>query len=235
MVTTKIKLFLIWKESWLAAGVHNAERVKITWEVFRKLDDAWSLVGTGIDVWLVPQTVMPNVSSYIHVYDRGPNERLVLSKFFNNMVPPNKVFCKDHHFNCNFFLITVFYNQICVGYKLGLWVKSELMLSFISVKWNPSIPIMIDTLRPRQNGRHFTDYFFNCIFLNENVWVSIKISLKCVPESTVYKKSSLVQVMTWRRTGAKPFPEQGWPVHRGICESPGLNVWDNLKLNWRYK
>ena len=26
-----------------------------------------------------------------------------------------------------------------------------------------------NTLRPRQNGRHFPDDIFNCIFLNENV------------------------------------------------------------------
>ena len=32
----------------------------------------------------------------------------------------------------------------------------------------------INTLRPRQNGRHFTDYVFKCIFVNENVWISLK-------------------------------------------------------------
>ena len=35
----------------------------------------------------------------------------------------------------------------------------------------------INTLRPRQNGRHFPDYILNCNFLNENVWILIKISL----------------------------------------------------------
>ena len=40
------------------------------------------------------------------------------------------------------------------------------------------------TLRPRQNGRHFAD-IFKCISLNENVWISIKISLNFVPESSV--------------------------------------------------
>ena len=29
----------------------------------------------------------------------------------------------------------------------------------------------IDTLRPRQNGRHFADNIFRCILLNENVWI----------------------------------------------------------------
>ena len=38
---------------------------------------------------------------------------------------------------------------------------------------------VINTLRLRQNGRHFTDDIFKCIFLNETVWVPIKISLVC--------------------------------------------------------
>ena len=41
--------------------------------------------------------------------------------------------------------------------------------------------MQINTLRPRQNGRHFADDIFECIFLNENVCIPIKISLKFVP------------------------------------------------------
>ena len=40
------------------------------------------------------------------------------------------------------------------------------------------------TLRPRQNGRHFQDDILNCIFLNGNVWISIKIPLKA-PRSLI--------------------------------------------------
>ena len=29
--------------------------------------------------------------------------------------------------------------------------------------------LIINTLRPRQNGRHLPDAIFNCIFLNENI------------------------------------------------------------------
>ena len=45
----------------------------------------------------------------------------------------------------------------------------------------PTGPMRINTLRPRQNGRHFPDDIFKCIFLNENEWISIKLSLKFVP------------------------------------------------------
>ena len=38
----------------------------------------------------------------------------------------------------------------------------------------------VNTLRPRQNGHHFTDDIYKYIFMNENVWISIKISLKFV-------------------------------------------------------
>ena len=37
-----------------------------------------------------------------------------------------------------------------------------------------------NTLRPGENGRHFADDIFKCIFLNENVWIPIEISLKFV-------------------------------------------------------
>ena len=41
----------------------------------------------------------------------------------------------------------------------------------------------INTLRSRQNGRHFADDIFKGIFLNENVSIAFKISLKLVPKS----------------------------------------------------
>ena len=42
--------------------------------------------------------------------------------------------------------------------------------------------ICFNTLRPGQNGRHFPDDILKCIFLNENVWILIKISLKFIPK-----------------------------------------------------
>ena len=65
----------------------------------------------------------------------------------------------------------------------------------------------VNTLRPRQNGRHFTDDTFKCIFLNENVRISFKISLKFVPWSPITNIIALVQIMAWRRPGDKPLSE----------------------------
>ena len=43
----------------------------------------------------------------------------------------------------------------------------------------------INTLRPRQNGPYFSDDIFRRIFLNENVWISIEISLKFIPKHPI--------------------------------------------------
>ena len=48
---------------------------------------------------------------------------------------------------------------------------------------------------------------FNRIFVNENIGISIKISLKFVPKVPSRNKPPLVQVMAWRRTGDKTLPE----------------------------
>ena len=67
--------------------------------------------------------------------------------------------------------------------------------------------IQLHKLRPRQNGRHFADDIFICIFLNENIWIAIKISTKFVPEGPINNIPTLVQIMAWRRIGDKPLSE----------------------------
>ena len=94
-----------------------------------------------------------------------------------------------------------------------------------SVKWAPALRSLagsgwhwiysssigdtarINTLRPRQSGRHFADEIFKCIFLNENVWIPITISLKFVPKGPINNIPALVQIMAWRRPGDKPLSE----------------------------
>ena len=39
------------------------------------------------------------------------------------------------------------------------------------------MPSWFDTLRPRQNGHHFSDDILKWIFFNKNLWISIRISL----------------------------------------------------------
>ena len=53
----------------------------------------------------------------------------------------------------------------------------------------------LNTLRPRQNARHFPEDLFKCIFANENVWISLNISLAFVPEFRINTIPELVQIM----------------------------------------
>ena len=48
------------------------------------------------------------------------------------------------------------------------------------------------------------DDIFKRIFLNENVWISIKISLMFVPFDN---RSTFVQVIAWHQISDKPLPE----------------------------
>ena len=66
---------------------------------------------------------------------------------------------------------------------------------------------LFNTLRPRQNFRHFPDHICKCIFMNENVWISITISLKFVPKGPINNIPASVLIMTWGWSGDKPLSE----------------------------
>ena len=53
----------------------------------------------------------------------------------------------------------------------------------------------VNTLRLRLNGGHFPDYIFKCISSNGNIWISITISLKFVPKSSINNIPALVQMI----------------------------------------
>ena len=52
--------------------------------------------------------------------------------------------------------------------------------------------------------RQFADDIFKRIFLNENAWISLKISLKFVPKIRNNNVAALVHIMAWCRPGDKP-------------------------------
>ena len=115
-------------------------------------------------------------------------------------------------------------------YKFMRWIKPRIIEYFVFCLWDACVfcrnhhwqqttqtcmfphplsglPLFIITLRLRQNGRFFADDIFRYIFLNENVWISIKISLKFVPNGLINNIPALVQTMAWRRLGNKPLSE----------------------------
>ena len=80
-----------------------------------------------------------------------------------------------------------------------------------------------NTLRPRQNDRHFADVILKRILLNENVWISLKISLRFVPKVPVNDIPSLIQIMAWHRPSDKPLFEPMMVSLLTQISSPGLN------------
>ena len=66
------------------------------------------------------------------------------------------------------------------------------------------ILLLLNTVRPKQNGRHFPDDIGKCIFVNGNVWISIKISPKFVLKGPINNIPALVQIMALHRPGDKP-------------------------------
>ena len=75
--------------------------------------------------------------------------------------------------------------------------------------WQSILPLVtyFNTLRSRPNGCHFADDIIKCIFVNVNVHILIKISLRFVPKGQINNIPALVQIMDWHRPGDKPLSE----------------------------
>ena len=80
-------------------------------------------------------------------------------------------------------------------------------LSKINFGWNVHHSLSVNTLRPSQTGHHFPDDIFKFTFMNENIWIDIKTSLKLVPKGPFNNIVALVQIMAWCRPGDKPLSE----------------------------
>ena len=80
------------------------------------------------------------------------------------------------------------------------------------------VKLWSDFIEPTKDySYHVADDIFNCIFLHENVWLSIKISLNVFPMGRINNIPALVQIMAWHLRGDKP-----WLVYRTIYASLGL-------------
>ena len=77
-----------------------------------------------------------------------------------------------------------------------------------------------------QNGCHFPDDIFRCIFANEKLCISIQISLKFIPKGTIDNKSALVQVMAWHPTGDNALPE---PM---LTQFIDTYMWHQEEMSW---
>ena len=90
--------------------------------------------------------------------------------------------------------------------------------------------VEVNTLKPRQNGRHCIDDIFKWIFLNENVRFPTKISLKFVPKGLINNIPLLAQIMAWCRPGDKPLSEPMMVIlstHICVTRPQWVNAWTN--------
>ena len=102
---------------------------------------------------------------------------------------------------------------------------------YMNQYWPRSMtPQWVNTLRSKQNGRHFPNDIFKCIFLNENVhvWISLQISLKFAPKVWINNIPALFQIMAWRLLGDKPLSEPmmvSKPLSEPMMVSLLMHIW----------
>ena len=120
-------------------------------------------------------------------------------------------------------LVIMSQNRASIGWSGIVWIftRKERSLDFnesnphlLMTFWfggaiwhHETLSALVNTLRPRQDGRHFPDDTFERIFLKENVIILIKISLKFVPNGPINNIPALGHIMAWRRPGDKPLSE----------------------------
>ena len=92
--------------------------------------------------------------------------------------------------------------------------------------------IVLNTLRPRQNGHYFADNTFKRILFKEHVIISIKVSMKFVPKVPINNIPALVQIMAWRHPDDKPLYEAMMVnLQTHICVSIWVNsLYENPML-----
>ena len=78
-------------------------------------------------------------------------------------------------------------------------------------------------LRPRKNCRRSANGISKYIFLNESVWMSLKVSLKFVRKFWIHNVLALIQIMAWRRPGETHYLNQWGLVFWRIYASQSVN------------
>ena len=107
-----------------------------------------------------------------------------------------------------------------------------------------SVITSFNTLRSWQNGHYFLNGIFKCIFLNGNVWISIRISLRFVCQGPFNNIPAMVQIMVCRRPSDKPLSGSMMvrlPTHIYVTRPRLLGLlnwkwvsWLNIKITWCY-
>ena len=128
----------------------------------------------------------------------GPAAVAVLSRWRLSVTICARMFYDTFVFNFGFYPLwwCIYYHWCLYFYQKDFTVMYSCIFTYECVfyyvpgqRWPnkqvKSINLKVNTLRPTQNGRHFPDDSFKCIFLNKNVLIFIKISLKFIPKGSI--------------------------------------------------
>ena len=109
----------------------------------------------------------------------------------------------------------------------------EELLSICLCSESQSHEDRLHTLRSRQNGHQFPNDNFKCIFLNENIQIAFKISLKFVPrvQLTIFQHWFRLWLRAGQATGHDL--NQWWLIYRRIYMSLSLNELTSKKALWQ--
>ena len=111
-------------------------------------------------------------------------------------------------------------------------VRNDRKCNYISMFSKLNSAWGFNTLRQRWNRCHFADNIFKCIYFNEDVWISIKMSWKFIPKGPINNIPALVQIMAWW-PGDKPLSEPMMiilPIHICVTQPQWINT-RGLKLH----
>ena len=110
-----------------------------------------------------------------------------------------------------------------------MWINTQWIFALLEIVGCRELKA---SLTPRQNGCHFPYHIFQWIFMNESVWISIKISLKFVSKCPINIIPALLWIIAWRWIGNKPLsePMPGWIVYWCIYASLGPKELKSLTM-----
>ena len=173
----------------------------------------WCVYSDGSAVWVVGGNLMNEKYNHLTLWQIS-----LCSSYVDELVQERRISCALStelllsctnpsicQLRCDHFLFFSIYLGIFMEYKYAatLDMQSILSLFVIAGEW-----AKCNTLTYwGPNGRYFADDTFKLTFLNENVGISTKISLKFIPKGPINNIAAMVQIMAWCRSGDKPLSE----------------------------
>ena len=88
-----------------------------------------------------------------------------------------------------------------------VWLANEILLEFNVSRVSEGLSVSLLTHGAETKWPPLFIWHYEMYFLNENVWISINISLKFVPKAPIHNIQVLIYIMAWHRLGDKPLSE----------------------------